>query len=74
MEYLIIGVFTAFNFIILKVKFDKQRYGDFILDLLMVVVLASLLGGTLGGMITAIIASSIVSFYLLFNPPKMPSW
>ena len=71
MEFLIIGVFTAFNFIVLKIKLERRRYGDFTLDLLAIVILIGAFGQTLGGMIIAMVASLIISTYLLYNPPKI---
>jgi len=71
MELLILGVFTAFNFIVLKVKLEKGRILDFGFDLGSVIVLTAIFGGTLGGMSIAMVASFIISFTLLLFPPKL---
>lgn len=70
MELLIIGVVTALNLMILKMKLEKARYADLGLDITALVVLNMFFGGTLAGMIIAMIASAIISIYLYFNPPK----
>lgn len=71
MEYLIIGIATAFNLIVLKWKFEKKRYEDMLLDVMALGALSWMFGGTLGGMIVAMIASAIISFYLFLYPPKL---
>ena len=71
MEALIIGVVTAFNFIIIKIKFTRGRYVDAILDLCAILVLGAMFAGTMGGLMIAMIASCIISIYLYFNSPKL---
>jgi len=66
---LMIGVVTAFNFIILKWKFSQGRYGDMALDVLSFIVLAAIFGSTVLGMLVAMVASMGISVYLLFFPP-----
>ena len=70
MEYLIIALFTAFDFLILKWKFEHGRYADFALDFLLLVVILNLFSGSLGGEIIGIISQVMVSLYLLVFPPK----
>ncbi len=69
MEFLIIGIVTALNLIVLKMKFEKERYGDLFLDIVSLIVLNILFGGTMGGMVISMIASAIISTYLYFKPP-----
>lgn len=71
MELLIIGIVTALNLIVLKVKFEQERYADLALDVTAIVVLNVFFGGTLAGMTIAMIASAIISIFLYFNPPKI---
>lgn len=61
---LIIGIATAFNLLIFKVKFSQGRYGDIALDLLALVILSALFGNTLLGMMIAMVASVIISLVL----------
>jgi len=70
MLWLIIGILTAFNILIFKIKFEQGRYGDLLYDIFAFLVLNMIFGGTLGGMIVAMVASGIISVYLYFNPPK----
>lgn len=70
MEYMIIAVATFFNFIILKWKFEHERYADLVFDVATLVVISWLFAGTLGGMIVGMIASALISLYLLVFPPK----
>jgi len=71
MEILILGIATAFNFIVIKWKYEKGRYGDCLLDLVTIIALSAMFGGTITGMSVAMIASFIISLYLYKNPPKM---
>lgn len=70
MEYIALGIATAFNFIVLKLKIESGRYSDVILDIFAIVVLMLIFGGTLGGMIISMVASAIISLYLLVYPPR----
>jgi hypothetical protein len=67
MEYLILGLVTAFNFIILKYKFDHARYYDLTIDIITLLFLSWLFKGTISGLIVAMIAGSVVSIYLLIT-------
>ncbi len=71
MEYLIIGIVTAANFLILKVKAEKNRWADLAFDLTVLFLLSILFSKTLGGLTIAMISSFIVSVYLYFFPPNM---
>lgn len=70
MEFVIIGLVSAFNFIIIKIKLEKKRYEDAIFDLGLMAVLALLFSGSYAGMVVAMVASLSISFYLLASPPK----
>lgn len=70
MEFVLIGVASAFNLLIIKVKTEKKRYEDAIFDAAMMILLAFLFGGSYGGMVVAMIASMIISLWLLVSPPK----
>jgi hypothetical protein len=73
MEYLILGIALAFDFLILKYKFEHRRYADFTMDLGMFLVIVQLFHGSMGGMFIGAIAQVIISFYLLIFPPKFTS-
>lgn len=68
---LILGIFTAFNFLILLYKLKAGRVLDFILDIGILIVLSSIFGGTFAGMTVAMVASFIVSLVLLFFRPSL---
>jgi hypothetical protein len=70
MEFLIMGVITAFDFLILKWKFEHKRYADFTMDLGLMILILKLFDGSMGGMVIGMIAQVIISFYLLMFPPK----
>ena len=65
---LLVGVVTAFNFIILKWKFNQGRYGDMALDVISLVILSALFGNTVLGILIAMVASMGISLYLLVFP------
>ena len=67
---IIIGFVVAFNLIIIKHKFEKERLSDAALDALVLVGLSFLFKQTISGLMVATIASAIVSIYLWFYPPK----
>lgn len=69
MEFIIIGVVTAFNLLVIVKKVNKKRYEDAILDTSLFVVVVLLFSGSYAGMVVSMIASLIVSIYLYRNPP-----
>lgn len=71
MELILIGLFTAANFLILKIKAEKNRWADLIFDITVLSVLSFLFSGTLGGLIIAMVGSFTVSVYLYFYPPDL---
>lgn len=73
MEFVLIGIVSAFNLIIIKVKLEKKRYEDAVFDLSLMTLLAFLFSGSYGGMVVAMVASLAVSIYLLVSPPKFTS-
>ena len=70
MELVILGILTFVDFAILKWKFERRRYGDFLLDLGMLFIVVSFFHGSMTTMIIGIIAQFIMSFYLLISPPQ----
>lgn len=73
MEFILIGIVSAFNLIIIKVKLEKKRYEDAVFDLSLMGLLAFLFAGSYGGMVVAMVASLAISIYLLISPPKFTS-
>ena len=70
MEFLILGLVTAFNFVIIKMKLEAKRYDDATLDIILFATVAWLTAGSVAGLMVGIVASAIISVYLYFSPPK----
>lgn len=70
MEIIWLGIATAFDFMILKWKFEHERYADFTLDVTCLAIITWLFHGTITGMTIGMVAMFIISFYLLLFPPK----
>ena len=73
MEFLIIGIAVFFNVMVLKIKFERERYADLSFDLVVLVALSLLFSGSFGGLVVATVASALMSLYLLAFPPRLPS-
>ena len=70
MEFLIIGLATAFNILVIKIKLERLRYEDAAFDALLLIALSMVFGGTYAGMVVATISSAIISVYFMASPPK----
>jgi hypothetical protein len=70
--FIIVGLAVAFNFWIIKVKFERKRYLDALLDLFVLTFISFLFAGSFGGLIVATVASAIISVLLYIFPPKLP--
>jgi len=68
---IIMGIVTAANFLILKIKAEQHRWADLIFDLITLSILSFLFSGTIKGLIIAMVSSFIISGYLYFYPPKI---
>lgn len=69
MEFIIIGIVSALNLIVIVQKFKKGRVEDGIFDSILFAVLTSMFSGSYGGMVVAMIASLVISLYLWASPP-----
>jgi O-antigen/teichoic acid export membrane protein len=69
MEYILIGLVSAFNLIIILHKFKCKRIEDGIFDVLLFILLVGLFKGSYSGMVVGMVASLCVSTYLWFYPP-----
>ena len=69
MGFVIIGIVTAINMIVIISKLKHKRYEDAIFDTVFLVTVAVLFSGSYGGMVVAMIASMIMSIYLYAYPP-----
>lgn len=73
MEYILIGVVSAFNLIVIKMKLERKRYEDGFFDLALMMVLAYMFSGSYGGTVVAMVASFAISLYLFISPPRFTS-
>jgi hypothetical protein len=67
------GVAVFANFAFLKLKLDSNRFLDLATDLFIIVLLSFLFAGTMGGLAIAMIGGFLISIYLWFSPPKIPT-
>ena len=70
MEFLILGIVVAVNFIIIKLKLDRKRWEDSIFDTLLFLIIMVLFSGSYAGLIVGSIASLVISVYFFISPPK----
>jgi hypothetical protein len=68
-EFIIIGIVSALNLIVIVHKFKKGRIEDGIFDSVLFSLMASMFSGSYGGMVVAMISSLIISLYLWASPP-----
>lgn len=71
MEFFIIGIAVAFNFLVIYAKLSNKRYLDGILDFTLLAILSILFGGSYAGLVVSTVASAIISIYLFFFPPNI---
>ena len=69
MEVLLIGIVTAINIIIVKMKFERRRWEDATLDLTLLVIITLVFGGSYAGLVVGTVASMVISIYLYASPP-----
>jgi len=69
MEFLIIGIVVALNFIIIKMKLDHKRYEDALLDLALLTIITMVFGGSYGALVVGTVASFAISIFFLISPP-----
>ena len=68
MEFILIGLVSALNLIIIVHKLRNHRTEDAVLDGLLFTLLASLFNGSYAAMVVAMIASLVISLYLWASP------
>lgn len=73
MEFILIGLAVAANVLFVLFKYERKRYADATLDLILLIVIAMLFSGSYGALVVGTIASLIVSIYLYANPPNLPN-
>lgn len=71
MEFILVGVAVFFNIAFIKWKFDRKRYADATLDLILLILVAILFSGSYAALVVGSVASALVSLYLYVSPPKL---
>ena len=66
-----LGFAVLFQFIILRIKWNKGNYADVGVDVAMLVLLNSIFGGAILGVISATAGSTLISLYLIRYPIKL---
>ncbi len=70
MEFLLLGIVVAVNFIIIKLKLDRKRWEDAVFDIGLLVVIMLMFSGSYAGLIVGSVASLFISIYFFASPPK----
>ena len=65
MEYLIVGVATGINILLVISKFRNKYYDEAFIEIATLLFISYLFQGTLGGVIIGMIGSIVVSIYLI---------
>jgi hypothetical protein len=73
-ELFILSIFVILNFIILRIKIDKKRFTDSIVDISVMLFLAFIFNGTYKGMIVAMVSGFVFSIYLYFYPISLKDY
>jgi len=68
---ILVGLVTFINFIIIKIKIEKNRWYDAVIDIGFMIILGSMFFGSTGGAIIAMVASMAMSIYLWFDKPSV---
>jgi hypothetical protein len=66
-----LGFAVLFNFVILRIKWNKGNYVDVGVDVLMLVLLNIVFGGSILGVVSATMGSTLISLYLIWFPVKL---
>ena len=68
MEYLLIGMVVAINFVVVIRKYRLRRFTDATVDMVLLAIVCKLFEGSFGALVTGTFASMFISIYLYFNP------
>jgi len=69
MEFIIIGIISALNLLLVVHKLKKGRIEDGVFDAILFALMASLFSGSYAGMVVAMVSSLVISIYLWARPP-----
>lgn len=68
MEYLLIGMIVAINFVVIIKKYRLRRFADATVDMILLAIICILFVGSFGALVTGTFASMFISIYLYFSP------
>lgn len=63
-----LGFAVLFQFIILRIKWNRGDYADVAVDVAMLAILNAVFGGSILGVISATAGSTLISLYLIWYP------
>ena len=66
-----LGFAVLFQFIILRIKWNRGNYADVGVDVVMLAILNGVFGGSILGVISATAGSVLISLYLIWYPIKL---
>ena len=66
-----LGFAVLFQFIILRIKYNRGMYTDIGVDIGMLVLLNIFFGGSILGVVSATAGSTLISLYLIWKPITM---
>lgn len=69
MEFLVLGIVVAINFIVVKMKLDRKRWEDAIFDVIILLIIMALFSGSYAGLVVGSVASLFISLYFFASPP-----
>lgn len=67
----VLGLAVLFNFVILRIKWNRGEYANVGVDVAMLLLLNIVFGGSILGVISATIGSTLISLYLIWFPIKL---
>ena len=68
---LALGFAVLFQFIILRIKWNRGNYADVGVDVIMLAILNAVFGGSILGVVSATAGSTLISLYLIWYPIKV---
>ena len=68
-----VAISTLLNVVFIKIKYDKARYMDAGVDLILLILVFVVFKGSFGALATGTVSSMLISIYLWFSPPSKAS-
>ena len=68
---ILLGLAVLFQFIIIRIKWNRGNYADVVVDLVLLFLLNVFFGSTILGVVSATAGSTLISLYLIWFPIKV---